>query len=345
MHVLKAWLRANPGLALVVAVLIVWGLSTPGRERTALLNSSEPGLRGGDVELYASVTSRVAGGEDYYIVLSEELPARGYASGSVFNWRLPTLTWLNASLPSTAWSQGLLILGCFGVVMAWTLLLRQEIPRAATAGVPVLVICMGSIFMKNTALLHESWAGLIIAASLACWGLGRTWLSVALGAAAVLVRELSVPFVVIMAVMAWKESRKNEAVAWAGVAVLFVVAWLWHASHVRPLIAAGGASNPWLVMGGWGFALSTTQANPFLLLLPRWLVALIVPVVWAGFWAWQSASGRRLALVVTGYLALFTIAGRPENWYWGFLIAPMIGLGAIGYFFQPRERERAGHLT
>ncbi len=334
MHVLStliAWIRSSPRLALAVVVLIGWGLSTPSRG-SAVVTNTEPGLQGRDVQLYASVTSRVAAGEDYYLVLAEELPAFGYASRSVFNWRLPTLTWLNALLPSTAWSQGFLILVGFVTVMAWALVLRREIPRAATAGVPLLVMCMGAMFMKNAALLHDAWAGLLIAASLAFWGLSRLGLSVALGAAAVLIRELSLPFVLLMAVMAWRESRKKETVAWAGVALLFGAVWLWHASHVRPLIPAGGMNSSWVVMGGWGFALSTTQANPVLLLLPAWLVAVIVPMVWAGFWSWQTALGHRLTLAVTGYLVFFMIAGRPENWYWGFLIAPLMGLGALGYF-------------
>lgn len=334
-----AWIRSHPGLALVVAVLIGWGLLTSPRG-TAVLKNSEPGLQGRDVQLFASVTARVAAGEDYYAVFADELPARGYASGSVFNYRLPTLTWLNAILPSTAWSQGLLILVGFGVVMAWTLVLRKEIPPVATAGIPLLVMCMGAMFMNNTALMAEAWAGLLISASLACWGLNKPRLSVVLGAAAVSIRELSLPFVVLMAAMAWRESRKREAVAWAGVAVLFGAAWLWHASHVRPLIPAGAMSSSWVVMGGWGFALSTSQANPFLLLLPAWVVALIVPVVWAGFWSWQTPLGHRLTFVVTGYLGFFMITGRPENWYWGFLIAPLMGLGALGYFF-PTSRERA----
>lgn len=333
---LVSWIRSSPWLALVVAGLIAWGLSGPPRA-TALLKSSEPGVQGSDVQMYASVTARVARGEDYYRVLASELPARGYASSPVFNWRLPTLTWFTAMLPSPAWSQGLLILVGFGVVMAWAVLVRREIPRAATAAIPLLVMCIGAIFMKNTSVLHEAWAGLFIAASLACWGLRQHRLSIVLGAAAILIRELALPFVVIMAAMAWRESRKNEAAAWTGVAVLFGAVWLWHASHVRPLIPADAVSKSWLVMGGWRFVLSTSQANPFMLLLPAWLVALILPVVWAGFWSWQTALGHRLAFIVTGYLAFFMIAGRPENWYWGFLIAPLIGLGALGYLFQSQE--------
>src|SRR5688572_17517993 len=154
MHFLSpliAWIRSSRGVVLVVVVLIGWGLSAPPK-RTAVVKTTAPGLQGHDVQLYESVTARVADGEDYYVVAADELPARGYPSGSVLNWRLPTLTWLNAMLPSAAWSQGLLILIGYSVVMAWVLVLRQEIPRAASAGVALLVMCMGGIFMKNMAV-------------------------------------------------------------------------------------------------------------------------------------------------------------------------------------------------
>ena len=328
-------------VAVIGVVLIGWGLLTPPME-TARLKNTTSGLQGRDVELYAGVTGRVAAGENYYAVLADELRAREYATRPIFNWRLPTLTWLNALMPSSAWSHGVLILVGFGVVLAWAIVLRQEIPQATTAAVPLLVMCMGGIFMNNTAVLHEAWAGVLIAASLACWRANRPGLSVGLGALALLIRELTFPFVAIMAAMAWQESRKKEAMAWAGAILVFGVVWLWHASYVLPLMPADGMSKSWLVMGGWGFALSTAQANPFLLLLPARLVAVIVPVAWAGFWSWRTPLGRRVAWVVTGYLVFFVTAGRPENWYWGFVIAPLMALGPIGYFYRPDAGAASG---
>jgi len=56
----------------------------------------------------------------------------------------------------------------------------------------------------------------------------------------------------------------------------------------------------------------------------------------AGNWYWTDAPGRRLAFVLGGYFALFTIVGRPDNWYWGRLIAPLRPLGGFGYCFRPK---------
>ena len=56
--------------------------------------------------------------------------------------------------------------------------------------------------------------------------------------------------------------------------------------------------------------------------------------------AWDGQLGRRVALILTGYFAMFMMAGRPDNWYWGFVIAPLIPLGGLGYLFG-RSRLRS----
>jgi hypothetical protein len=100
-----------------------------------------------------------------------------------------------------------------------------------------------------------------------------------------------------------------------------------------------GLRNTWTVAGGWPFVLSAAHSSLYLMLLPeRWAAALLVPILWAGFWHWEDPFGRRLALTVTGYFCLFMLIGRPDNWYWGFLIAPLIPLGGFGYFYGTHRR-------
>jgi len=41
--------------------------------------------------------------------------------------------------------------------------------------------------------------------------------------------------------------------------------------------------------------------------------------------------------ILTGYFAFLMIAGRPDNWYWGFMIAPLLPVGVLGYFFGSRR--------
>jgi len=333
----------RPWLWAIVALLILWGLIGAARG-TGGLPSPTAGASN-DLEMYSAITARVAAGEDYYQVLAEELPNRGYAIRPVFNWRLPTLTWLNTIPPTRMWGRTLLaLLGCAAMIL-WLLAIRSSVPRALAVSIPVLLFAILPVaFLGASVVFYEVWAGLFIAASLACSGLDRWRASVALGAAAVLIRELALPYLLIMAAMAWWESKRREALTWAITVVVFVIFWAWHVSHVLKVMPPKGLANAWMVAGGWGFVLQASLSSVFFVLVPepwdRWAVAAAIPLLWAGSWYWSDTLGRRVALILTGYFALFMVAGRPDNWYWGFVIAPLIPLAGLGYLFGPRAVRR-----
>jgi hypothetical protein len=219
-------------------------------------------------------------------------------------------------------------------------------PRMAIAS--VIVVSLGTVPMllnRAPVLLHEAWGGFLIAASLACWGLGRWKTSVALGVWALMIRELALPYVLIMAGMAWWEERRREAIAWVAATGIFVMLWAWHASQVFSVMPSKGFASSWLAGGGWGFVLEASRSSLFLTLLPerwdRWTLAIGTPLLWAGSWYWNDSLGRRLAFILGGYFAVFTIVGRPDNWYWGFLIAPLIPIAGFGYVFSPKTAYRS----
>jgi hypothetical protein len=328
--------RKTP-LWIAVTLLIVWGTVGSSGGRGAVT----PVAHGNDVEMFTAITARVAAGEGYYEVDADELRTRKYATQSVFNWRLPTLTWLNAIPPSPLWGRAIFIAVGITAIVTWVIVIWQSVPRMAVASAITLAVGTLPILLNTgSVVLYEAWAGLFIAASLACWGLGRWQTSVAFGAAAVLIRELALPYVLIMAVLAWWDGRRREASTWLAVTGLFAATWAWHISQVLNVMPAEGLASSWLSGGGWGFVLVASRAWIFLTTLPeywdRWILSFAVPLLWAGCWYWNDGLGRRLALVLSGYLALFTLVGRPDNWYWGFIIAPLIPLGAFGYFFRPR---------
>lgn len=58
-------------------------------------------------------------------------------------------------------------------------------------------------------------------------------------------------------------------------------------------------------------------------------MAVAAPLALLGLGAWRDPLGKRVALVVFGYIAAFLVVGRPENSYWGLLIAPIWPLGLL----------------
>ena len=69
-----------------------------------------------------------------------------------------------------------------------------------------------------------------------------------------------------------------------------------------------------------------------LLAAPLWVPALAAPLALLGL-ACRGPTGAglglRLGVVVLGYTLAFCIVGRPDNDYWGLMIAPLWPLGLI----------------
>ena len=100
-------------------------------------------------------------------------------------------------------------------------------------------------------------------------------------------------------------------------------AWLLHVASVLPEMPAAPIRNTWLVWGGWPFVVDTAHLH-FLAIAPRWGTAALLPWLAYGLWA----NGERVVLaVVAAYSAAFVLAGRPDNWYWGFLTVHLWPLG------------------
>jgi hypothetical protein len=317
----------------VAALLLVWGLwaALAGRAAPPV---PPPGASGGDFRLYQAVTNRVAAGEDYYRVLAQELPARGYAIRPIFNWRLPTVVWLNASLPSPLWSRGLLVGIGLATIPFWLVAMKTRTPRAILPALGLLAIGNMVLTVDSARHFHEVWSGAAIAASLALHANGRTVPALFAGGAAMAIRELAAPYVVVMAVVAWRERRRREFLGWIGVVTLGVAYWSWHAMQVLDVLPAEGLTNSWVRAGGWPFALMTAQTHALLLMAPQWIAAVVLPLVWVGAMSWRDGVGHRLAAILSVYLACFMVFGRPDNWYWGFQISLLFPVAACGLLFR-----------
>jgi hypothetical protein len=308
-------------LALVGLWTSVWGgtsLPTPN-------GSSDPAL-------YAAVIQRVRGGEGYYPAMGTELVARGYPTASVFNWRLPTLTMFQSRLPAVQFQAGLVLSLGLVAAFSWMTYLRPRTTRAwvTAVGCLVLTLPVWPLFSPPSVLLHDLWAGQLIAFSLALWANRHPYQSAVVAALAVTLREQALMFTVVMSAAGFLERRPREGWLWVAVCVVGFVAILGHALMVLRYMPPESITGRWLSFGGWPFVLITTRVNVVLMQAHGALVAVAAPVALAGLLLWPGAAGRRAAAVAIGFTAVFLLVGRPDNWYWGLLTSPLLPLGVAG---------------
>ena len=84
-----------------------------------------------------------------------------------------------------------------------------------------------------------------------------------------------------------------------------------------------------MVFGGWPFILNTAQMNPFLLLIPAWISAIIVPIALLGLLRGGKLFEIRISCIVFLYMAAFCVVGRPFNDYWGLIYSSLMLLGLL----------------
>ena len=145
--------------------------------------------------------------------------------------------------------------------------------------------------------MHEFWAGTLIALSLAAYGRGWRFVSVICGLAALSLRELTLPFVCVMMVLAYREGHRREALAWLIGSHCFrwritaSLVYSYKLDHGKRLGLEGG----WIVFGGWRFVLDTAKMQPLLLIAPPWVTAIILPLALLGLAGWRGPLGSRVA--------------------------------------------------
>jgi len=319
-------LSAMASLALLVG-LILCGLLEPVTYRPP----ASPGAS--DIALYNSIVSDMRGGTPYYEAALSEARKHNYPLRPFVTVRLPTLAWLLSAVPNDAFARILLATLTAFTLGAWAW--RLGTAQLSTPRFALALICIASglspALIPAAAAMHEVWAGLLIAMSLAIRRADGWIASVLLGLAAALIRELAGAYLLAMAVMALSERHYREAAAWMGAIAILALALAIHAATLSTLVTAADLASPgWLQFGGWSFVLQTAQWNVVLAAAPQWLTALAVPLALFGLTA--TPLDRRLLLIVGGYIAAFIIVGRDDNFYWGLLIAPLwpLGLASAG---------------
>jgi hypothetical protein len=158
---------------------------------------------------------------------------------------------------------------------------------------------------------------------------GGSWVpSLLVAAVAVAIREHALPFILLMAAWAFWRREWKESAAWSGLALAFLAALAWHLSLVAAQVLPSDPLSPsWVTFRGLSGWLSKVVLSSNLRYLPHWLAGPATILMVFGWAGWKSPAGAFGTLLYLGYGLAFMIAGRPDNYYWGAMVAPAMFLG------------------
>ena len=286
-----------------------------------------------DLALYRDITTRVSAGEHYYPVTADELRSNNYPLKPFLAFRLPTLVEVSALLGHPIMIG--LQLALF-MLMAWCWWRRLDgqfdDPGRRTLAAMLALAGVAFAFSGQYVDLHEVWAGTLIAISLAVYREGYWRWSLLAAALALSVRELALPYVLLMGAMAIARRQWREAAEWFVLISLFAIGLLWHAIDASNVVLASDPASPgWASLAGWdGFVRTFYLTGPM-----RWLpAAVVMPITiltMFGWLSWKSRTGLTASLFFVGYALAFMIFGRANNFYWGMMVAPafLVGLAFV----------------
>lgn len=297
--------------------------------------------RDDDLALYDRAIVRVANGENYYDFIVDEHRRANYPVTPGLAVRLPTLAYLDAWLGVPGQIAAAVVL-LLAVLAAWWRRLGEEPGGARRRTLAMSLLFVGASLGLNRYFftLHELWSGMLLALAFGLHragpasGRGRWYAAFAVAALALAIREHALPFVLLMAVMAFWQRDWKQGAAWTALAVVFLAMLAWHLQIIAAqVLPSDRASDPWLAMRGLSGWLSNVVLSSNLRFLPHWLAGPAIILMIAGWASWKSPAGLFGTLLYLGYGLAFMIAGRPDNFYWGAMIAPAM---FIGLAFVPR---------
>ena len=313
-------------VALTIAA--AWPMASPARPTVRASATQQS-----DLDLYRATIRRVAAGEDYYAAAADGLRKGGYPLKPFVTFRLPTLTCLHAHMPAImlVMVQALLALGV--LLIWWRRFGDLGLVQRALAGVLIIAGTAG-LLSPAAGLLHESWAGLLLALMIGLRRPGHAAGAIVAGALALGIRETALPMILVMGGLSLLERRWKEALGWAAIVALFVAALSAHAAMIASVVRPDDLASPgWSGMLGVRFALDAVAAVSGAAVLPP---ALAAPLLLLSLFGWSSVAtgwALRVSLLLLGYGAMLALFARADTFYWALLAAP---LSLAGLVFVPR---------
>jgi hypothetical protein len=325
-------------ILVALAAMIVYGIV-----RGAHLPGANGGPPGTDSALFFRIIGDLRAGRPYYEAITRAQRVYQYPLRPFLAVRLPTLAVAMAAFPVEAARYGAIASLAFVTLLTWLWRLRAQMSRPISFSLTVLLLAGSAFpaFIRSGYTLHELWSGALIALSLALYQPRRWPLSFLIGLLALSIRELSAGYFLAMGALAFRDGRREEALAWSLGLLAFLAGLALHAYCLRPYVQPQDSVSPgWLGLAGWRFVLLQMKWNALLMTTPDWMAAVLAPVAVLGLAARAGALNDRLLLVVVGYGAGFLIVGRPDNSYWGLMIAPLWPIGIV--WAWPALRELMG---
>lgn len=279
-----------------------------------------------DLALYTRIIAGMRGGGGYYDVAAQELRRGDYPMRPFLTVRLPTLATVQASLPPWG-SAGLLYFLATVTAAGWLLRLRTALARTPALLVAMVLFAGGATayLQAQIALFHEIWAGLLIALALAVWRPGRWGIAVAVGLAAMLIRETAALFVAVMAGAALVERQYREVAGWCLAIAAFAVVMALHAQAVAAVVRLDDPASPgWAGLLGFGFFVKAMTMATALSLVPLWLATPLVVGALLGWAGWRDDFAVRVLATLLVYAVLLSLAARIDTFYWGLMVAILL---------------------
>jgi len=329
-------LPARLALAVLAALLVLSAIanvaSGEGPHSVPSLDSKAQAARPDrdeDLALYDHVIARMEKGEGYYDVIAQEHRASHYPLRPGLAVRLPTLAMILAHVPQPGQVLASVLL-LVAVMAAWWRRLGEE-PDGQTYRLFAMTLLFFGMQVSTTRyffVLHELWAGMLLTLAFGLHRPGKWGWSLAAAALALAIREHSLPFVLLMAAMAFWRRDWKEGAAWSTLAALFLALLAVHLGKIAPQVLPSDPMGPsWMELRGLGGWLSNVVLSSNVRFLPHWLAGPVVILMVFGWSGWKTPAGAFGTLLFLGYGLLFMIAGRPDNFYWGAMIAPAMFLG------------------
>lgn len=336
------------GFVLLLALAVLTWPVAPVEDSAPSVAADAPASaapqRDTDLQLYDRIAARVRSGEYYYTSAVVEQRAANFPVKPGFAVRLPTLAYLTAAVGQGGLAVLAAMLG-LATLAAWWRRLGEEPGAKDHRTIAMLLLVVGTAMglKAQYLVLHEVWAGMLIALALALYRPGRwvaAWLAAALALA---IREQALPFVLLLGALALWRRDWREAAAWAALTLLFAAGMVWHLAEVsQHLLPTDRPSPSWLALRGLAGWTGNVVASSSLYLLPGWLAAPLAMLPLLGWAGWKSQLGLTATLFQAGYGVLFMIAGRENNFYWALVTVPS---WFVGLAFVPRALAGLWHAA